>query len=371
MIPLVDLKRQFTSIRQDILSGISDVIDSGTYILGPKVAELEKRIAEKLGVAHAITVANGTDALILTLEAYGIGSGDEVLTTPFTFFASAESVSRLGAKPVFVDIDPDSYNIDPEKLEENITTATKAIIPVHLFGQPAAMDEINHIARKYNLLVIEDACQAFGATYKGRPVGSLGDAACFSFFPTKNLGTPGDGGLVVTNDDDVAKQIRLLRQHGSKKKYFHDIIGYNSRLDELHAAILLICLEKIDEWNDMRRNLANRYRAALQNVAAIRIAPESPDVRHIYHLFCVEAADRKAVMQNLQKHDIQCAVYYPLPLHLQRVYASLGYRRGDFPVSERLSEQLLAIPMSPFLREDEQDLVIASLKEVKAVCDSE
>ncbi|NGQ95719.1 DegT/DnrJ/EryC1/StrS family aminotransferase [Brevibacillus sp. SYP-B805] len=371
MIPLVDLRRQFHSIRPQILAGISDVIESGSYILGAKVAELEQRIAERLGVAHAIAVANGTDALILTLEAYGIGPGDEVLTTPFTFFASAEAVSRVGAKPVFVDIDPDSYNLDPTKLEEKITPAAKAIIPVHLFGQPAEMDAISHIARKHGLVVIEDACQAFGAAYKGNPVGSLGDAACFSFFPTKNLGTLGDGGLVVTNDDAVAARIRLLRQHGSTKKYVHETIGYNSRLDEIHAAILLTCLEHIDAWNDTRRRLAARYREGLQEIAHLRIAPESPDVRHIYHLFCLETQHRPAVMRSLQAEGIQCAVYYPLPLHLQRVYADLGYKKGDCPVSERLSEQLFAIPMSPFLQEAEQDRIIGVLREVTAACDSE
>lgn len=361
MIPLVDLGRQFGSIRQEILQGISEVIDGGAYILGPKVAALEAKIAERLGVEHAITVANGTDALILTLEAYGIGEGDEVITTPFTFFASAEAVSRLGATPVFVDIDPDSYNIDPALIEARITEKTRAIIPVHIFGQPAAMQRINELAAKHNLIVIEDACQAFGADYQGKPVGNLADAACFSFFPTKNLGTLGDGGLVVTNDAAIARKIRLLRQHGSSRKYFHDSIGHNSRLDEIHAAILLVCLQHIDEWNETRRKWAERYRQALAHVAGLRIAPEKPDGTHIYHLFCIELKNRTEVMARFKERGIACGVYYPLPLHLQQVYASLGYAAGDCPVAEKLSQTLLAIPMSPFLQEQEQDEVIAAL----------
>lgn len=370
MIPLVDLGRQFASLRQEILTAIAEVIDSGIYILGPKVAELEKRIAERLGVKHAITVANGTDALILALEAQGIGSGDEVITTPFTFFASAESPSRLGATPVFVDIDPDSYNIDPLQIEAKITERTRAIIPVHIFGQPADMEKINEIARKHQLFVLEDACQAFGASYHGKPAGNLADAACFSFFPTKNLGTMGDGGLVVTNDDALAARIRLLRQHGSKKKYFHDTIGYNSRLDELHAAILLVCLEHIDEWNATRRKLAKRYRERLQHISGLRIAPQQPDLVHIYHLFNIEVEQREEVIAKLKERGIHTGVYYPLPLHLQNVYSHLGYRPGDCPVAERLSKTLLAIPMSPFLREDEQDQVIAALLGQKEVQDS-
>ncbi|WP_134683939.1 DegT/DnrJ/EryC1/StrS family aminotransferase [Brevibacillus migulae] len=362
MIPLVDLGRQFGSLRQEILDAIAGVIDSGAYILGPKVAELEKKMAERLGVRHAISVANGTDALILVLQAKGIGSGDEVITTPFTFFASAESVSRLGATPVFVDIDPESYNLDPELLEASITEKTKAIIPVHIFGQPAEMERINEIARKYNLLVIEDACQAFGASYRGKPVGNLADAACFSFFPTKNLGTLGDGGIVVTNDDEMAATIRLLRQHGSTKKYFHEVIGYNSRLDEIHAAILLTCLPYIDEWNETRRTLAARYREKLQHLRGLQIQPEKPDLFHIYHLFSIELDHRDAVKDALSKQGIQSAVYYPQPLHLQKVFTTLGGKQGDCPVAERLSERILAIPISPFLQEEEQDQVIDAIE---------
>ncbi|MED2945241.1 DegT/DnrJ/EryC1/StrS family aminotransferase [Bacillus swezeyi] len=361
MIPLINLKQQFQEVKDDILNEFECVLESGQYILGPKVKLLEKRIAERLGVEEAVAVANGTDALVLTLQAYGIGEGDEVITTPFTFFASAEAVSRVGATPVFADVDPETYNIDPAKIEEKITTATKAIIPVHIFGQPADMDDIMAIAKKHGLFVIEDACQAFGAEYKGRPVGSLGDAACFSFFPTKNLGTLGDGGMVTTSDRDAARKIRSLRTHGTRKKYFHNQIGFNSRLDELHAAILLIILEKIDSWNEQRRNIAKRYQRALSGVSDLELPKEKEDRSHIYHLYCLGAEKRDEMMNTLQEHQIQSGIYYPRCLHLQDVYSFLPYKKGDFPVAESLSEKLFAIPMHPFLLKEEQDQIISVL----------
>lgn len=363
MINLVDLRRQFLSVKDEILEGINDVIESGQYIMGPKVAELEDKIAKKLGVTDAIAVANGTDALVLTLEAYGIGKGDEVITTPFTFFASAEAISRVGAVPVFVDVDPITFNINPDEIERKITTATKAIIPVHIFGQPADMDEINAIAKRYNLKVIEDACQAFGATYHNQPIGSLGDVACFSFFPTKNLGTMGDGGIITTSDPNLANLIRKLRTHGTTKKYYHDRIGYNSRLDEIHAAILLINLTKIDEWNEKRRELADRYRMKLGNIPSLTLPVEGENRSHIYHLFCIESENRDELMEALDHAQIQTGVYYPRCLHLQDVYSYLQYKEGDFPIAESLSEKLFAIPMHPFLTEDEQDQIISILRE--------
>lgn len=361
MISLVALKQQFASIKAEIVAAVEQVIESGQYISGPKVTELEGKIAKKLGVRHVITVANGTDALVISLKAFGIGPGDEVITTPFTFFASAEAVSNVGATPVFVDIDRHTYNIDVRQIEEKITPATKAIIPVHLFGQSAEMDEIQAIAQKHNLIVIEDACQAFGASYKGRMVGSLGDAACFSFFPTKNFSTLGDGGMIATSNDEIAAFCRKLRHHGGSKKYYHDVIGYNSRLDELHAAILLVVLEKIDEWNEQRRQVANYYRDQLTHLSFLRIAPETNDRTHIYHLFCLEAANRAALMQRFDDCHIQTGVYYPCPLHLQNVYQHMGYAPGDFPVAEEMANSLLAIPMSPFLLKNEQDQVIEAL----------
>ncbi|MBS4194211.1 DegT/DnrJ/EryC1/StrS family aminotransferase [Lederbergia citri] len=358
MINLVNLKRQFQSVKEEILQGINDVIDNGNYILGPKVKELEEKIARKLGVLEAIAVANGTDALILTLEAYGIGKGDEVITTPFTFFATAEAISRVGAIPVFADVNPLTFNLNPKEIEKNITSSTKAIIPVHIFGQPADMDEINEIAKKYGLLVIEDACQAFGATYKDQWVGSLGDAACFSFFPTKNLGTVGDGGVITTSDIKLADKIRNLRTHGTTKKYYHDRIGYNSRLDEIHAAILLVNLTKIDQWNVERRRIADRYRHFLKEVPNLQLPSEAYDRTHIYHLFCIESNFRDEIINALAKEQIQTGIYYPRCLHLQEVYRSFNYKEGDFPISESLSERLFAIPLDPFLSESEQDRII-------------
>ncbi|MBO0961866.1 DegT/DnrJ/EryC1/StrS family aminotransferase [Neobacillus sp. MM2021_6] len=363
MINLVDLRRQFQSVKDEVLQAMTEVIDSGQYVLGPKVKELEAKIAQRLGVTEAIAVANGTDALVLTLESYGIGPGDEVITTPFTFFASAEAISQVGAVPVFADVDPVTYNIDPFEIEKKITKATKAIIPVHLFGQPADMDEINEIAKKRGLFVIEDACQAFGATYKNQAIGSLGDAACFSFFPTKNLGTMGDGGIITTSDAELAGKIRKLRTHGSTKKYYHDRIGYNSRLDEIHAAILLVNLTKIDEWNQKRRELAERYQQYLGSVPHVKLPLESDNRSHIYHLFCIESDRREELMQEFLNARIQTGVYYPLCLHLQEVYLKLDYKKGDFPIAESLSEKLFAIPMHPFLSKDEQNQIIAILQQ--------
>lgn len=361
MIELVPLVRQFRSIKHEILNSVAETIDSGKFVLGPNVQMLEKEVADYLQVAETIGVANGTDALVLTLEAYNIGPGDEVITTPFTFFATAEAVSRVGATPVFADVDPETYCIDPASIEEKLTPATKAILPVHLFGQPADMDEIMNIAGKYGLVVIEDACQAFGAEYKGMRVGSIGHAACFSFFPTKNVSTIGDGGLIATSDKHLAERIRRLRQHGSTRKYYHDEIGYNSRLDEIHAAILRTGLRKIDEWNRVRRRLADRYREALKPLNTLRVDPAKEDRTHIYHLFCIKTQRRDRVQEALAQRNIHSGVYYPCPLHLQKAYAHLGYRPGSLPVAERLSEELLAIPMSPFLYESEQDQVIEAL----------
>src|SRR5690625_2784086 len=259
MIPISDPKSQLDTIQDELLKELKDVLKSGQYILGSRVSDLECTIAKRLGTTEAIGVGNGTDALILTLHAYGIGKGDEVITTPFTFFATAEAISRVGATPVFVDVHEHSYNLDPNKLRKQITPATKAIMPVHLFGQAAEMTVINKIAKEHQLLVIEDACQAFGATYQGEKVGGLGHAACFSFFPTKNLGTMGDGGMITTSDPKLAERIKTLRVHGSRKKYYHHEIGYNSRLDELHAAVLLTCLPYIDQWKYQRQVLADRY----------------------------------------------------------------------------------------------------------------
>ncbi|GGA75982.1 DegT/DnrJ/EryC1/StrS family aminotransferase [Ornithinibacillus halotolerans] len=364
MIPLIDLKKQYGAIQEDIVEAIREVLDNGQYILGTKVEALEETIAKRLGVKHAIAVGNGTDALVLTLDAFGIGEGDEVITTPFTFFATSEAISRVGATPVFVDIDPLTYQINPDKIYEKVTDRTKAIIPVHLFGQPADLNSIIEIAEKENLIVIEDACQAFGATYDGKEVGSIGDAGCFSFFPTKNLGTIGDGGLIVTSNDDIAKKLRKLRVHGSRKKYFHEDIGYNSRLDEIHAAILLVCLKEIDDWSRNRINLANYYFTELMDVEAITLPVVLPQCIHVFHLFCIRSKRRQEIMDALEKAGIQAGIYYPQCLHLQKVYEHLGYSTGDFPVAEIVSNEIFAIPMHPFLTNVDQDRVIAVIKKV-------
>lgn len=365
MIPITDPKSQLKLIKQDLLHVFSDVLENGQYILGPYVDKLEKRIAKRLGVFEAIGVASGTDALVLALEAYGIGKGDEVITTPFTFFATAEAITRVGATPVFVDVEQDTFNLNPHLMKEKITSASKAIIPVHIFGQPANMDEIVEIAHEHDLVVIEDACQAFGATYQGKEVGSLGDVACFSFFPTKNLSTMGDGGLVVTDNPDVAEKIRTLRAHGSKQKYYHQEIGYNSRLEELHAAILLICLDYIDQWNQQRITLAKRYLQALNDVPFLQLPETNSDVTHVYHLFCLQSDFRTAIMDELKAQHIQTGIYYPRCLHLQEAYRDLPYQKGDFPVAEDLSEKIFAIPLYPNLSFADQDLVIEALKNVK------
>ncbi|HLR09302.1 MAG TPA: DegT/DnrJ/EryC1/StrS family aminotransferase [Bacillota bacterium] len=362
MIPISDPKRQLASIHAHILDRIETVLMSGDYILGPHVIELEKTIATRFGVSEAVAVASGTDALVLALEAFGIGHGDEVITTPLSFFATAEAITRVGATPVFADVDETTFNIDPQKVEQQITPLTKAILPVHLFGQPVSMDAIKQIAHESSLVVIEDACQAFGATYQGKPVGALGDAACFSFFPTKNLSTIGDGGIVTTSNHEVAAKIRQLRAHGSQRKYLHKEVGYNSRLDEVHAAILIACLEQLDDWNDQRRILADRYQRYLADLSFLKLPQSIRDVTHVYHLFNVQSNVRKAVKKHLAQHGVKTGIYYPRPLHLQEAYHELGYQKGDFPIAEYLSETLFALPLFPFLTFQEQNQVITALR---------
>src|SRR5699024_4902419 len=362
MIPISNPKSQLTLIQDDILKEMKTILQSGQYILGENVDALEQEIANRLGVTEAIGVGNGTDALVLTLDAYGIGKGDEVITTPYSFFATAEAITRVGATPIFADVDRETFNLDPNKVEEKVTAKTKAILPVHLFGQPAEMDKINAIAAEHALVVIEDACQAFGATYKGRQIGALGDAACFSFFPTKNLPTMGDGGVITTSDTDLAKRLRTLRAHGSYKKYYHHEIGYNSRLDEIHAAIILIGLKHLDDWNEQRRELAKRYKNNLQYISNLKIPQIMEDVTHVFHLYCIESEKRDELAEQLSNESIQTGIYYPRCIHLQKAYKTLGYQTGDFPIAESLSRRLLAIPLYPGLSFKNQDKVIFALK---------
>lgn len=391
-IPLIDLKAQYKSISEDLDRVTKEVLSSASYIMGKKVTEFEKEFAEYIGVKHAISVGNGTDALVIALKSLGIGAGDEVITTPFTFFATAETISAVGAIPVFVDVENDTFNIDPAKIEEKINEKTKAIIPVHIFGQSAKMDEINEIAKKHNLKVIEDACQAVGSKYKGKMIGNLGDVACFSFFPTKNLGCAGDGGMLVTNDDKVATIAKALRTHGSGEngqkaynllnniteevatvknaddtvynplKYYNYLIGYNTRLDAIQAAILSVKLRHIDNWNAKRREISKIYDEKLKDTGLVTpfISEENEAV---YHMYILQSENREAMLNKLKEKGVATGVYYPVPLHLQKVYKDLGYKEGDMPVSEYLSHRTFAIPVYPELTEAEINYIIESIKE--------
>lgn len=389
-IPLIDLQAQYKSLEEELNKAALEVLSSAKYIMGENVIEFEKEFASYIGVKHAISVGNGTDALVLALKAMGIKSGDEVITTPFTFFATAEAISAVGAVPVFVDVEKETFNIDVTKIEEKITNKTKAIIPVHIFGQAADMDEINKIAKKHNLLVLEDACQAIGGKYKGKNIGALADAACFSFFPTKNLGCAGDGGMIVTDNDDIAIIARALRTHGSGEngqkaynllnniteevktaegvddtvynplKYYNYLIGYNTRLDAIQAALLRIKLKEIDKWNAKRREIVKIYNDALQNSSYVTpICRE--DVEHVYHMYILQSEKREEVIAKLKKAGVATGVYYPIPLHLQKVYKDLGYKEGDMPVAEYLSHRTFAIPVYPELTKEQVDYILSHL----------
>lgn len=390
-IPLLNLKRQYIYLKNDIEKNISEILESGAYINGPYIKKLEKDLAKYLGIKHVIGVGNGTDALVIALEALGIGQGDEIITTPFTFFATAEAISVVGAKPVFVDVKLEDFNIDSDKIEAAITGKTKAIIPVHIFGTPADMDKISVIAKKHNLYVIEDACQAIGAKYKGKMVGGLGDIGCFSFFPTKNLGTYGDGGLITTNSDDIANICRALKAHGSgvngeiaynllnnvsedieedkgaddtvynPKKYYNYIIGHNSRLDELHAGILNVKLSYLDDWNNKRIINAKYYDKNLKDTD-LKLMKLDDNNKNIYHMYIVQSENRDKLTQKLEQAGIGYGIYYPVPLHLQKVYKNLGYKEGDLPNAEYLSKRTVAIPVDPELSEEERKYIVEIIK---------
>jgi len=352
MIPMVDLQRQYKTLKADIDTAIQSVLDSTQFILGPNVTELEKEIAAYHGVPHAIGIASGTDALLLSLRACGIGAGDEVITTPFTFIATAEVISLLSATPVFADIRPETFNIDPDKIEEKITKKTKAVIPVHLYGHPADMDPIIKIARKYNIKVIEDCAQAFGATYNGKKVGTIGDFGCFSFFPSKNLAGYGDGGIIITRNENLAKVIRLLRNHGSAVKYHHSILGYNSRLDEIQAAIVRVKMKKIEEFNNRRRINADLYRTFIKR-NDVSFPIEMPDCKHIYHQFTIRSKNRDSIMDTLKSNNISSAIYYPVPLHKQEVFVLQNISGNNLINSEICAGEVLSLPMFPELEKEE------------------
>jgi dTDP-4-amino-4,6-dideoxygalactose transaminase len=350
------LRAQYASTKDEIDAAVAGVMESAHFIGGPNVAELGEAIAAFCETEHAVPCGNGTDALFLILAAMGIGTGDEVITTPFTFFATAESIAHVGATPVFVDIEPDTYNLDVTKVEAAVTERTRAIMPVHIFGQCVDMDPLNEIAKRHGLKVIEDACQAIGATYRGRRAGSLGDAAAFSFFPSKNLGCAGDGGILVTDDEQLAAAARKKANHGTSKKYFHDDMGTNSRLDALQAAILLAKLPHLDAWNAARREAAAVYDELLADVDLV--TPTTRDHgESVYHLYIVRSAERERIMEALKAAGIGTAVYYPRSLHLQDVFAELGYGEGDLPESEAAERETFAIPLFPEITRAQQEEV--------------
>lgn len=363
-IPLLDLKAGYGQIRDEIRAAVDRVIESQGFILGPEVEGLEEEVAAYSQCSYGIGVSSGTDALMAALMAIDIKPGDEVITAPYTFFATAGTIWRLGAKPVFVDIEPATYNIDPALIEQAITARTRAIMPVHLFGQMAEMDSIMEIANRYNLTVIEDAAQAIGSEYKGRRAGSIGHLGCFSFFPSKNLGGFGDGGMVTTNDAALAERVRLLRNHGAFPKYYHKFVGGNFRLDALQAAILRIKLKHLDSWSEGRQRNAALYRELFisAGLTQVGLPYEAPDRRHIYNQFVIRVPRRDGVMACLKENRIGTEIYYPVPLHLQECFADLGHREGDLPASETAAKESLALPVYPELSDQDKARVVEVIR---------
>ncbi len=364
-VPLLDLKRQYDIIKDKIDQAVSKVFEHELFILGPEVKAFEKRVAEFCQSKIAVGVASGTDALLIALKAAGVGAGDEVITADFSFFASTSVISRVGATPVFVDIEPDSYNMDPQLVEKAITKKTKAIIPVHLFGQCADMDPLMVLAQEYNLTIIEDAAQAISARYKNKMAGSIGHYGCFSFFPSKNLGGVGDGGMIISSESDSEETLKMLRMHGWKKKYRPEVVGYNSRLDTLQAAVLLVKIEYLNQWSEKRRENARLYDAAF---AGTRIT--TPVVKdyayHIYNQYTIAVENRPELLDVLTEKNIGHDVYYPLPFHRLDCYKDLPYKEGDFPVSERTAESVVSIPVFPDLTAEELEEVVEVVKAVSA-----
>jgi len=362
--PFLDLKAEFETIREEVLAAVTKVFTNQQFILGPEVAALENEIARLAGCEFAIGCASGTDALLLALMALEIGPGDEVITTPFSFVATIGPIVRLGAKPVLVDINPDDFNLDPRASGKAITDKTRAILPVHLFGLAADMDAITELARVHSLGVIEDAAQAIGARYQGKAVGSLGTTGCFSFFPSKNLGGAGDGGIVTTHNRELADRLKLLRVHGSRKRYEYELLGTNSRLDALQAAVLRVKLNHLDKWTRLRQDHAARYRLLVQQAGLDRTIhlPFVPSGReHVYNQFVIRTPQRDELRAFLTEHGIPTEVYYPYPLHLQPAFSFLGYKRGDLPRAEKACEEVLALPVSPMLTEEQQQQVVETI----------
>ena len=360
MIPILDLTEQYRALKREIDAAISGVLESGHYINGPNVNALEQEIAAFVGSDYAVALNSGTDALHLALRALDIGPGDEVITTPFTFVATTEAIGILVATPVFVDIDPETFNIDPAAIEAAITPRTQAIVPVHLYGKPAPMAEIMRIAQRHGLAVVEDCAQSIGAAIAERQTGTFGDAAAFSFFPSKNLGAYGDGGMLTTSRRDVAERVRALRGHGGRVKYHHEEIGVNSRLDELQAAILRTKLPHLNHWIEARRANARAYSAELERVVDVPV--EESGTRHVFHQYTIRVPERERVAASLKDQGVQTMVYYPVPLHLQKVHEPLGYSRGAFPHAETAAESVLSLPMFPELGAEQRDTVVRALE---------
>jgi len=377
-VPLLDLRAQYAVIKEEVKKVVEEVLEEQQFILGERVAEFEKKMAEYVGASHGMGVASGTDALLVSLMAVDIGPDDEVITTPFTFFSTAAVIARLKAKPVFVDINPRSFNLDSHLIEQKITRRTRAIIPVHLFGQCAQMEEIEGLVKRYQLVVVEDAAQAIGASYQGRKAGSIGVAGCFSFYPSKNLGGAGDGGVVVANDPELAERIRLLRNHGAKPKYRYSTIGINSRLDALQAAILTVKLKYVDQWNRARRQKAQNYDLLFRQAGLAADEPEDegtspnperpvilpvefPKCYHVFHQYTIRARDRDRLKDYLAGEGIGTEIYYPIPLHLQRCFGYLGYNEGDLLNAERCAAECLSIPIYPELTSAQQEYVVEKI----------
>jgi dTDP-4-amino-4,6-dideoxygalactose transaminase len=359
-IQMLDLSEQYQSLRGQVIRKLDEVMSSSRFILGDNVKQLEADVAKYSHASHGVGVGNGSDAIHIALQASGIGEGDEVITTAFTFFATGGAIARAGATPVYVDIDPVTFNIDPCKIEEAITQKTKAILPVHLYGQMADMERIKEIADKYQLAVIEDAAQAIGAEHHGKKVGELGTAATYSFFPTKNLGAYGDGGMIITSDDELAEKARVIRVHGSKPKYYHHVLGYNSRLDELQAAVLNVKFPYLDHWSAERRERAAYYSEKLNDKLSniIQTPVEKEGNYHVFHQYTLRVPNRDRLQSYLKEHGVATMIYYPMPLHVQPVFKDLGYQDGDLPETEKAAKEAISLPMYPELKKSDQDYII-------------
>ncbi len=360
-VPFIDLQRQHKPIKKELMNAFEKVLDSGQFILGDEVKNFEHEVASYIGTEYAIGVSNGTDALLLSLAALGVHSGDEVITSPFTFMATAEVIALLGAKPIFCDIEPKTFNISPDKITPLISEKTKAILPVHLYGQAADMDKIMKIAKENNLKVVEDMAQAIGSKYNGENIGKFGDTACISFFPTKNLNALGDAGMIVTNNEFLDNKLRALRVHGASKKYYHDVLGYNDRLDAIQATFLRIKLKYLDEWNKKRRETALKYDEGLKD--SVEVPYITPGNETVYHQYTIRTSRRDELKQYLTEKNIGTAIHYPIPLHLQKAFDYLGYKEGDFPESEKAAKEVLSLPIHPDLADEEIEYVIITIRE--------